>query len=169
MQWSVESNTEQVICCKNHHNLFFLPVCKISNVFCRHKKYQSGKQSVALKSYKQKSHVIYEGCLLPKELICSLEVLEIVESSSIVWSIQLLLNPVGLKFMWLTQTVFETAPYSLSQILLSTALVLSWESQQTVEKSVPKVKYLICMKSQQSCSALWIKRKCQKQTVLCIF
>lgn len=122
----MESNTEQVICCKHHYNLFSLSVCKISNVFCRHKKYQSGKQSVALKSYKQKSHVIYEGCVLPKELICSLEVLEIAESSSIVRSIQLLLNPVCLKSMWITQTVFETVSCSLrSQILLSTTLVLS--------------------------------------------
>lgn len=120
----MESNTEQVICWKHHHNLFSSPVCKISNVFCRHKKYQSGKQSVALKSYKQKSHVIYEGCVLPKELICSLEVLEIVENSSIVWSIQLLLNPEGLKSLWITQIVF--VQYSLrSQILLSTTLVSS--------------------------------------------
>lgn len=72
----MESNTEQVICCKRHYNLFSLSVCKISNVFCRHKKYQSRKQSVAPKSYQQKSHVSYEGCVLAKELICSLEVLE---------------------------------------------------------------------------------------------
>lgn len=73
----MESNTEQVICYRHHDNLFSLPVCKISNVFCRHKKNPSGKQSVVLKSYKQKSHVIYEGCVLPEELIWSLEVLEL--------------------------------------------------------------------------------------------
>lgn len=42
-QWHVDSNTEQVICRRHHQNLFSLSVCTISNAFCRHKEYQSGK------------------------------------------------------------------------------------------------------------------------------
>lgn len=122
----MESNTEQVICCKHHHNLFSLPVCIISNVFCRHKKNPSGKQSVALKSYKQKSHVIYEGC------VCCLK------NSSALWKFwncgkqqhsighSTAFELCGSDFVWITQSAFETVPYSLkSQILLSTTLVLS--------------------------------------------
>lgn len=67
---AVDSNTEQVICCRHHHNLFSLSVCTISSAFCRLNKYQPWNQSVHLQSYKEESCVIYEGYLLPKEHIC---------------------------------------------------------------------------------------------------